>query len=125
VDRQHRVLVCALQLLTRVSSSLHRSSRTGAGHVSLSNSIRCLLELSLTFQAISFLNAHRESLLVILRENQAYLTLKGVEECKLIISMLAMVVHKVPAEDLVRSDGLLVDESLIYSAHPVDSEATI
>jgi len=28
--------------------------------------------------------------------------LKGVEECKLIISMLAMVVHKVPAEDLVR-----------------------
>jgi nuclear pore complex protein Nup205 len=52
-------------------------------------------------QAISFLNAHRESLLVILRENQAYLTLKGVEECKLIISMLAMVVHKVPAEDLV------------------------
>jgi nuclear pore complex protein Nup205 len=53
-------------------------------------------------QAISFLNAHRESLLVTLRENQAYLTLKGVEECKLIISMLAMVVHKVPAEDLVR-----------------------
>lgn len=38
VDRQHRVLVCALQLLTRVSSSLHRSSRTGAGHVSLSDS---------------------------------------------------------------------------------------
>jgi nuclear pore complex protein Nup205 len=38
---------------------------------------------------------------VILRENQAYLTLKGVEECRLIISMLAMVVHKVPAEDLV------------------------
>jgi hypothetical protein len=34
VDRQHRVLVCALQLLTRVLSSLHRSSRTGAGHVS-------------------------------------------------------------------------------------------
>jgi nuclear pore complex protein Nup205 len=33
VDRQHRVLVCALQLLTRVLSSLHRSSRTGAGHV--------------------------------------------------------------------------------------------
>jgi len=52
-------------------------------------------------QAISFLNAHRESLLVILRENQQYLTLKGVEECKLIISMLAMVVHKVPSEDLV------------------------
>ena len=77
------------------------------------------------YQAISFLNAHRESLLVILRENQAYLTLKGVEECKLIISMLAMVVHKVPAEDLVRSDGLLVEGQLMYSAHLVDSEATI
>jgi nuclear pore complex protein Nup205 len=38
---------------------------------------------------------------VILRENQQYLTLKGIEECKLIISMLAMVVHKVPSEDLV------------------------
>ena len=35
VDRQHRVLVCALQLLTRTLSSLHRSSRTGAGHVSV------------------------------------------------------------------------------------------
>jgi nuclear pore complex protein Nup205 len=124
VDRQHRVLVCALQLLTRVSSSLHRSSRTGAGHVRLSISFTYLLRRSLTCQAISFLNAHRESLLVILRENQAYLTLKGVEECKLIISMLAMVVHKVPAEDLVRSDGLLVEESLMYSALLVDLEAT-
>lgn len=101
MDRQHRVLVCALQLLTRVLSSLHRSSRTGAGHVSGPFSTY-VLDASLTFQAISFLNAHRESLLVILRENQAYLTLKGVEECKLIISMLAMVVHKVPGEDLVR-----------------------
>jgi nuclear pore complex protein Nup205 len=76
-------------------------------------------------QAISFLNAHRESLLVILRENQAYLTLKGVEECKLIISMLAMVVHKVPAEDLVRPDELIVEELLMYSALLEDSEATI
>jgi nuclear pore complex protein Nup205 len=49
VDRQHRVLVCALQLLTRVSSSLHRSSRTGAGHVSFSQSPRCLLARSLIY----------------------------------------------------------------------------
>lgn len=103
VDRQHRVLVCALQLLVRVLSSLHRSTRTGAGHVSppllcLSQSIGCILT---HLQAISFLNAHRESLLLILRENQQYLTLQGIEECKLVISMLAMVVHKVPADDLV------------------------
>ena len=62
---------------------------------------------------------------MILRENQAYLTLKGVEECKLIISMLAMVVHKVPAEDLVRPDELIVEELLMYSALLEDSEATI
>ena len=39
--------------------------------------------------------------------------------------MLAMVVHKVPAEDLVRPDGLLVEESLMYSALLVDSEVII
>ena len=51
---------------------------------------------------------------MILRENQQYLTLKGIEECRLIISMLAMVVHKVPSEDLVRSPigmGPLADTS--------------
>lgn len=79
----------------------------------------CLV-FSLINQAISFLNAHRESLLVILRENQAYLTLKGVEECKLIISMLAMVVHKVPSEDLVRSLIIISRDWLICSAHLAD-----
>lgn len=34
VERQHRVLVASLQLLTRVLSSLHKSARSGAGHVS-------------------------------------------------------------------------------------------
>lgn len=101
IDRSHRVLVCALQLLVRVLSSLHRSSRTGAGHVSLND--RTAPRYELTCQALSFLNAHRESLLLILRENQQYLTLQGIEECKLVISVLAMVVHKVPAEDLVSS----------------------
>jgi nuclear pore complex protein Nup205 len=101
VDRQHRVLVCALQLLVRVLSSLHRSSRTGAGHVSCRD-LMILPSISADgIQAISFLNAHRESLLLILRENQQYLTLQGIEECKLFISILAMVVHKVPSDDLV------------------------
>jgi hypothetical protein len=70
-----------------------------------------LSESALTnFKAISFLNAHRESLLVILRENQQYLTLKGIEECKLIISILAMVVHKVPSEELVCLRRTFVNE---------------
>lgn len=34
VERQHRVLVASLQLLARVLSSLHKSARSGAGHVS-------------------------------------------------------------------------------------------
>lgn len=34
VLRQHRVLIYALQLLSRVLSSLQQSARSGAGHVS-------------------------------------------------------------------------------------------
>lgn len=34
VIRQHRVLIYALQLIVRVLSSLSKSSRSGAGHVS-------------------------------------------------------------------------------------------
>ncbi|WVQ79550.1 hypothetical protein IAT38_001649 [Cryptococcus sp. DSM 104549] len=82
VSRQHRVLLCSLQLLVRVLSSLHKSSRSGAGH------------------AISFLNAHRESVLGLLRESQQLPTEHGLEECRLVVSILAMVVHKVPATDL-------------------------
>ncbi|KAK4687817.1 hypothetical protein P7C73_g2307, partial [Tremellales sp. Uapishka_1] len=87
VSRQHRILICALQLLIRVLSSLHKSSRSGAGH------------------AISFLNAHRESILMLLRENQQNITLTGIEECRLILSMFCLVVHKVPAEDMRSPSG--------------------
>lgn len=82
VTRQQRVLVCALQLLARALSSLHRSSRSGAGH------------------GISFLNAHRETILMLLRENQQAISAVGLDELRLIISILAMVVPKVPADDL-------------------------
>ncbi|WRT63517.1 uncharacterized protein IL334_000422 [Kwoniella shivajii] len=87
IARQHRVLICSLQLLTRVSSSLHRSARSGAGH------------------ALSFLNAHREAILALLRETQQNITLTGIEECRLVVSILCMVVHKVPTEDLHSPSG--------------------
>ncbi|KAI9632114.1 nucleoporin Nup186/Nup192/Nup205 [Dioszegia hungarica] len=87
VIRQHRVLIYALQLIVRVLSSLNKSSRSGAGH------------------GISLLNAHRDSLLVLLRENQMAVTLTGIEETRLIVSILAMVVHKVPVEDLRSPTG--------------------
>ena len=82
VTRQHRVLICALQLVTRTLASLHRSSRSGAGH------------------AISFLNAHRETIIVLLRENQQNINLTGIEECRLIVSLLSLVYHKVSAVDM-------------------------
>ncbi|ORY22986.1 nucleoporin Nup186/Nup192/Nup205 [Naematelia encephala] len=85
--RQHRVLICALQLLVRTLSSLHKSTRSGAGH------------------ALSFLNAHRESILLLLRENLQIVTSTSIEECRLIISMLAMVSHKVPSDDFRSSNG--------------------
>ena len=80
--RQHRVVICALQLVTRALSSLHRSARSGAGH------------------ALGFLNAHRDSMIFLLRENQQNINLIGIEECQLIVSLLSLVRHKVPEEDI-------------------------
>ena len=60
-------------------------------------------------QGISFLNAHREAILLLLRESQQYISLIGMEELRLLVSILGMVVHKVPEEDLV---GLLAAKML-------------
>lgn len=79
VLRQHRALICALQLLARVLSS---PTRSGTSH------------------ALSFINAHRDSLLVLLRENQAYVTGTGIDESHLIIALLTMVVPKVQTDEL-------------------------
>ncbi|WWC66972.1 uncharacterized protein I206_100879 [Kwoniella pini CBS 10737] len=87
IARQHRVLVCSLQLLTRALSSLHRSSRSGAGH------------------ALSFLNAHREPILGLLRDTQQNITSTNIEETRLIVSILCMVIHKVPTDDLHSPTG--------------------
>lgn len=85
LQRQHRVLIYSLQLSVRILTSLHKSGRTGSGH------------------AISFLNAHRDSILLFLREVQQTQTVTtwAVEEIKLLIGILALVVHKVPEEDQV------------------------
>jgi nuclear pore complex protein Nup205 len=42
---------------------------------------------------------------MLLRENQQYITPTGIEECRLIISIIALVVHKVPVEDQKSSSG--------------------
>lgn len=102
VARQHRVLICALQLLARTLSSLHKSGRSGAGHVSLNRGLGKLVELTIS-QGISFLNAHRESVLSLLRDSQQNVTVTGIEELSLIVSILGMVSHKVPSVDLVRA----------------------
>lgn len=95
MQRQHRVLICGLQLVARVLSNLS-PARPGAGQVRRKGG-------RANAQAIGFLNAHREALLLLLRENQQYHTMTGVEETRLVIAILAMVVHKVPTEDLVSS----------------------
>jgi hypothetical protein len=41
-------------------------------------------------------------MLFLIRENSQNINGAGVEESRLIVSILAMIVHKVPAEDLVR-----------------------
>ncbi|EIW73176.1 hypothetical protein M231_07444 [Tremella mesenterica] len=85
--RQHRVLILSLQLLARTLSSLAKPQRSGAGH------------------AISFLNAHRESILLLFRENQQYITATGIEECRLLVALINMVIHKVPEDDLRSPSG--------------------
>lgn len=89
------MLICGLQLLARVLSNLS-PARSGAGQVRSKGG-------RADVQAIGFLNAHRETLLSLLRENQQYYTMTGVEETRLVVAILAMVVHKVPTEDLVSS----------------------
>lgn len=91
------MLILSLQLLARTLSSLQRSQRSAAGHVSwLSAETR-----PIDTQGISFLNAHREAILSLLRQNQQFVSLMGIEELKLLVSIIGMVVHKVPADDLV------------------------
>ncbi|ORX34973.1 nucleoporin Nup186/Nup192/Nup205 [Kockovaella imperatae] len=107
ITRQHRVVIAALQLVARTLSSLHRSARSGAGH------------------AISFLYAHRNAILFLLRENQQNIHLLGIEECRLIISLLALVYHKVP-EDAKRSDtgfGLFHSATLAVAARFFNPES--
>ena len=59
------------------------------------------------------MNAHREYILMLLRENQQTVTLVGIEECRLIISIFALVSHKVPADDLV---SYYLDAPLTFAA---------
>jgi len=81
MERQHRVLLCVLQLLSQVMSSLHTSTRSPAA------------------PAIAFLGAHHDSILFLLRESQQSPSLVGVEESQLIVGMLAVVVHQVVEGD--------------------------
>ncbi|WVN87077.1 uncharacterized protein L203_102253 [Cryptococcus depauperatus CBS 7841] len=80
--RQHRVTICSLQLLARVLSNLHKGQRSGADH------------------ALSFFNAHRQAILAILSEGQQNFTPTTLEEIKLVVSIFAMIIHKVASEDL-------------------------
>ena len=57
----------------------------------------------MTLQALSFLSAHRESLLLLLRENKNAITIVGVEETRLIVAILGMVVQNIPSDEMVRS----------------------
>ncbi|KLT41649.1 hypothetical protein CC85DRAFT_296954 [Cutaneotrichosporon oleaginosum] len=84
VERQHRVLITALQLLVRV---LAHPSRVGQKN------------------ALSFLSAHRDSFLILLRENQAYITPTGIDESRLIVALFTSVVPKVSPEELRSSSG--------------------
>jgi nuclear pore complex protein Nup205 len=84
VHRQHRVLITALQLLVRILAS---PTRSGVAHAS------------------SFLNAHRESLLVLLRENVAYVTPTGIDESRLIIALLCMIVPKAMDDEKTRKSS--------------------
>ena len=57
----------------------------------------------MTLQALSFLSAHRESLLLLLRENKNAITIVGVEETRLIVAILGMVVQNISSDEMVRS----------------------
>lgn len=81
VSRQHRVLLSILQLLSRVLASLYKTGRSGAGH------------------ALGFINAHRDSLILLLRQASSTPSSINIDESRLIVSILAMIVHKIPEND--------------------------
>jgi nuclear pore complex protein Nup205 len=78
------VLISALQLLVRV---LAHPSRVGQKN------------------ALSFLGAHRDSLLILLRENQAYITATGIDESRLVVALFTSVVPKVSPDEVRSSSG--------------------
>lgn len=84
VERQHRVLITALRLLVRVLSNPTRAGQS------------C---------ALSFLGAHRDTFLILLRENQAYITATGIDESRLIVALFTAVVPKVSNDELRSSSG--------------------
>ncbi|GMK56981.1 hypothetical protein CspeluHIS016_0308210 [Cutaneotrichosporon spelunceum] len=84
VERQHRVLISALQLLVRI---LVHASVVGQKN------------------ALSLLGAHRDSFLILLRENQAYITATGIDESRLLVALFTAVVPKVSREELYSSSG--------------------
>lgn len=61
--------------------------------------------VSLTFnaksQAIAFLNAHSESLLIILKDSPNYVTATSLEEMRLLVAFLGMVAHRIPSDEMV------------------------
>lgn len=98
-ERYHQVLLPVLQLVSVVASSLGPTS-TGA-----------------VIEALSFLNAHRETVLGLLRDPAGRIPLSTVKELHLLATIFTQVLPTVEQQDLVRASCALHPRRCLARVH--------
>ena len=114
VQRYHQLFMPALQLVSGMLITLGPKHTTAANHVS---SHRYRLQAQLIqplYQALQFLSSHRDTAVLLLKNEVDELSLSVMEEIRLLVSICSSVVHLVPTTELV-------SQSSIAMFYPTDS----
>ncbi|KAH9929472.1 nucleoporin Nup186/Nup192/Nup205 [Fomitopsis serialis] len=87
VQRYHQLFLPALQLVSGILVTLGHRHTTAVNH------------------ALQFLSSHRDTLIILLKNEVDELSLAVIEEMRLIVSLCANVLHLVPKTELLSSSG--------------------
>ena len=102
VQRYHQLFLPALQVVSGILVTLGHRHTTAVNQVHVFVSVRepCDLKL-LVSQALKFLSSHRDTLIILLKNEVDDLSLAVIEEARLVVSLCANVLHLVPKTELV------------------------
>jgi nuclear pore complex protein Nup205 len=102
IQRYHQLFMPALQLVAAMLTTL------GAQHATASSQVRLISDLSsgwaLTLtchQALDFLSSHRETIIILLKNDSEEIGLSIVQEIHLVVSLSRSVLTLVPKSELV------------------------